>query len=190
MKAIWDRIEKWIEANAPAIMEDIKPGASESDFGELERMIKATLPADVKSSYAIHDGQVGHSSGIIDGEELLCLGRIMQEWSVWEELWKDGEFKDSTSAPAAGIKDDWWNPLWIPITYDGAGNHYCIDLDPAEGGNVGQIIRMWHDEESRELIASSFTEFMTSFADDLEQGKYVSDEDGWGGLVKKEEAEE
>ncbi|WP_093230465.1 SMI1/KNR4 family protein [Thermoflavimicrobium dichotomicum] len=68
--------------------------------------------------------------------------------------------------------DRWWRTKWIPITSDGGGNNHCIDLDPDEGGTPGQIITMWHDEGSRECIASSFREWFANIVTKLENGDY------------------
>jgi cell wall assembly regulator SMI1 len=57
------------------------------------------------------------------------------------------------------VRDDWWNPRWIPFTHDGGGNHLCLDLDPAEGGAVGQVISMWHDSGERAVQGHSFGEW-------------------------------
>jgi cell wall assembly regulator SMI1 len=59
------------------------------------------------------------------------------------------------------------------FTSDGCGNHICIDLDPTEDGNFGQVIQMWHDSSNRELYASSFKEWINNYLNDLEQGKFV-----------------
>ncbi|MEH2143178.1 SMI1/KNR4 family protein [Nostoc sp.] len=77
---------------------------------------------------------------------------------------------------------DWWSPLWIPLTYDGAGNHDCLDLAPAKGGKVGQIIQMWHDEGERELVASSFQNWLEEYATGLESDQYVFSHE-YGGIV-------
>jgi cell wall assembly regulator SMI1 len=54
-------------------------------------------------------------------------------------------------------------------------------MDPAPGGEAGQIITMWHDEAQRTLIAASLTEFIELIAADFEQGRLTWDEE-WGGV--------
>ena len=81
------------------------------------------------------------------------------------------------------------NILWIPITYDGSGNHYCVDMDPAPDGTSGQIITMWHDGGERELMADSFTDWLTRLADEYERGEWVYSEDDWG-VVRVEDVSE
>ena len=189
MKETWTKIENWLKTNAAGIYESLNTGASNEDFEELEDLINKKLPESFKAFYRRHDGQSPMSEGLIDAEELLCIKRIMEEWEVWKELDDKGVFDDSVSDADAGVREDWWNPLWIPITYDGSGNHYCLDLNPDEGGKKGQIIRIWHDSAERELIADSFEEWMNNYADDLEGGNFVySDE--WGGIVDQEDLED
>jgi cell wall assembly regulator SMI1 len=73
-----------------------------------------------------------------------------------------GEFEDFEDVePVGPVKGEfWWNPLWIPIATNGGGDDICIDLDPAEGGKVGQIITFWHDWELREVILDSLEEWL------------------------------
>ena len=148
-----------------------------------------SVPDNFKTFYRRHDGQIPMSEGLIDAEELLCIKRIMEEWEVWKELDEKGVFDDSVSDADKGVREDWWNPLWIPITYDGSGNHYCLDLNPDDGCKKGQIIRIWHDSAERELIAGSFEEWMSDYANDLQAGYLVYSEEV-GGIVDQEDLEE
>lgn len=180
MREIWNRIEQWLRANAPQVAETLQPGATEQQIVELESLLGRTLPADLRESLLIHDGQTEYPDvGFVDTQEFLSLERIRKEWSVWKELFESGAFTESESEPDVGVRPDWWNPLWVPLTYDGAGNHYCIDLAPADGGSVGQLITMWHDNGARTVLAPNFRAWLGAYADALENGRVVfSEEDG------------
>ena len=184
--SIWIRFENWLTKNASHLISELNTNASEDDITKLEKTIGEKLPKDYIEFMKIHNGQERDSEGLIDTEEFLSTDRVIEEWSVWKDLLDKGDFKDSESEPEEGIKADWWNSKWIPITYDGSGNHYCIDIDPATGGTNGQIIRMWHDSAERELVANSFKEWISNYVNDLEKGKYVYSKD-WGGIIHKEE---
>lgn len=153
------------------MIQTLQPGASEAEIQALETALSINLPEDVKLSYRIHNGQFNNDDGLIDGCEFLCLQRIQEEWMIWKELLDDNTFADTYSDPQPGIKNDWWNVLWIPLTYDGSGNHYCLDLDPAQGGNFGQIITMWHDDSERAIVAPSFRDWLTDYIAGLESGE-------------------
>ncbi|MEO1655927.1 MAG: SMI1/KNR4 family protein, partial [Bacteroidota bacterium] len=171
--------------------EGILSGAQEEDVKKLEDLIGLSLPAEVIAFYKMHNGQEPDFYYLMDGEELLSLERMGDEWSIWKDLLDSGDFEQDGQAiesePEEGIRNNWWNPAWIPLTYDGAGNHYCLDLDPTPQGKSGQIIRMWHDSSERELIADSFQEWMEAYVDGLEAGAFVYSEE-YGAIISQEDA--
>lgn len=182
MQEIWTRIEIWLQANAPEIFDAIQVGASDAQIEELAEVLSVDLPEDFKSLYRICNGQLDYSYGAIEGRELLSLDRIKEEWIVWKELIDCGDFKDENGKdqgcdPDPGIQNVWMSEKWIPLTWDGAGNHYCLDLDPAEGGTFGQIITMCHDAPYREIIAPSLRDWLTQYAAGLESGKFILSEE-------------
>ncbi len=187
MKEIWARIDAWLKVNAPKVFDRLQPGASDSVIEAVENALSIQFPEDVKASYRIHNGQQTiYDYGLIpDAQEFLSLDRVQAEWAVWKELLNQGQLVGK-SEPGLGIKSDWWNARWIPLTWDGDGNHYCLDLDPAEGGTVGQIIRMIHDDSYRELLAPSFHSWLEDYAAKLESGEYVFSEKHFPGIVSLE----
>lgn len=185
MDAIWTRIETWLAENAPEIMSSLNKGASEREIAEAEEVLGITFPEDVKDSYKRHNGQESGGPALMPMGEFLSLSRIQDEWKVWKGLLDDGDFDDFESEPEKGVKKNWWNAAWIPITYDGAGDHDCLDLDPDKGGHVGQMIEMWHDDGERPITAHSFTAWMEQFASGLEKGELVKS-DEYDGIARKE----
>jgi cell wall assembly regulator SMI1 len=187
MQEIWLRIEDWLRDNAPKCLDVLASGASDTQISELEEHLSIQLPEDVKASYRIHNGQTAYEYGLFNGCEFLSLERIKNEWQIWKDLLDSGTFQsadgqDQGCDPDLGVANVWWSAKWIPLTYDGSGNHDCLDLAPAEGGKVGQIISMWHDDAERKIIAPSFRDWLQSYAEGLESGKFVfSDE--YNGIV-------
>jgi cell wall assembly regulator SMI1 len=185
MQEIWSQIDTWLGINAPEILDLLQPGASDDEISKLEDFLSVQFPEDIRSSYRIHNGQSSYDHGfIIDGWELLSLERIRDEWTVWKQLLDDGTFQDEYgqdqgSEAAPGICNVWWSPKWIPLTYNGSGDHHCLDLSPAESGTVGQIITMWHDDPIREIVSISFRDWFKQYAQRLESGELIfSDEYG------------
>lgn len=182
----WKRFEAWLAGHWPDGLAGLNPSASDAQIADLERALGVTLPADFTACLRIHDGQDERAGGLFEGTEFLSCARILDEWQVWKELLDAGDFADAHSAPAAGIRADWWNPRWIPFTYDGSGNHLCLDLDPAAAGRAGQVITMWHDGAERELLAPDFGSWFAAYVRAVCAGAYVY-ADEYGGLVPRED---
>ncbi len=184
LQDLWTRLKSWFAVHAPDRLETLAPGATDKQIAETETRLSLRFPADFKASYRIHNGQLDIQQDLMDGREFLSLQRIEEEWNVWKGLLDSGEIADFESEPVGPIRIGWWNEKWIPITHDGGGNHDCLDLAPAEGGNVGQIIDFWHDDATREIKAPSFGDWFAAFVEGCENGSYVySDE--YGILQKK-----
>ncbi len=188
MKEYWQRFENWLKINAPHLLPKLNPGATQEDIERLEDCIGMTLPADFVEFYKIHNGQVEGSEGFIDSEELMDIDDIIGGSNFWKGLLDSRTFEDDgrqfTSDPDDGVKNNWWNPLWVPFTHDYSGDHICLDLDPTPYGNFGQVIQMRHDSGYRDLYASTFTKWFENYVTGLENGKYVYAKD-WG-LVDKD----
>lgn len=176
-------IEIALKQVAPEISIALGDGAIEQDFQDLEALIGVKLPYDFAKFYEIHNGQKHQHPPFYYVEEFLSINRIMEEWTIWKDLLDKGTF-NFPSEPQNGIKNDWWNPKWIPITNDGNGNHLCLDLDPAEGGTYGQIIAMEHDNVDRVVVANSLADLLYQYLLELKSGNlYYSDD--YGGIVEK-----
>ena len=175
----------------PETGEVFNAGASEADFAQLEQLIQAQLPDDFKALYRVFNGQTDEAGYVFDGEEWLSLERMAEEWEVWKGLLDDGTFEDDDDEAEnedidPEIKPVWWSPLWIPFTYDGSGNHLCLDLSPTSAGTYGQVIRMWHDDAERSLEAKTFADWLETYIRGMEEGLYVYSDD-YGGIFKKED---
>jgi len=194
MKDSWLKIRNWLKGNHPAVISTLNIGALPDDIKKLESLIGTHMPTDFKEFYSIHNGQSFTHLRLFDGDILLSISDIIAEWIQWKDVLpiiNENCVKDfgspAESSPDPGIKNDWWNLLWIPITANGSGDNYCIDLDPTDEGQKGQIIRMWHDDPQRELVSSSFRQWIYDYIADLENNVYeASDDIGWGGVVRKD----
>jgi len=197
MDQAWNKLIKCLNQITDDFKEfnyDLHPGVTDKKILSLESTIKKQFPDDFKAFYKIHNGENARGYGIMKGEEFLSMERILEEWNVWKELLENDSFTDAdddafVSDSDTGIKNNWWNIHWIPFTYDGSGNHICIDLDPSVEGNYGQIIRVWHDDSARELLANSFKEWIEEYISQLENNEYIFSDD-YGILVHKSDLED
>ena len=181
IKIIWNKIEQKLNEIAKPVFEDLNKGATQQDFQLLQNTIKKELPYDFVELYKIHNGQMlENGGGLINGEQLLPIDIIIEELNIWHELLKANTFTDMQAQADEQIINVWWSEYWIPITSDGAGNHYCLDLNPNYKGNFGQIIRVWHDDPHRAFVSDSLTNWLNSFLNDITEGLYHYNEDAFG----------
>jgi cell wall assembly regulator SMI1 len=151
----------------------VRGGASAADLAEFEATLDAKLPDDLHRSYLLHDGQTAGVAALFPHDfsnlgcdfSLLSVGSVLRSWRRWKKLLDGGEFSGLTATPDDGVRWDWWHPGWVPIAGDGGGDSICVDLSPGEGGTVGQIILMSHDDGKRPRIAASFAQLLALLAE-------------------------
>ncbi|MGR6342607.1 SMI1/KNR4 family protein [Priestia megaterium] len=161
MRQVWNEFEQWLKINRPEVLGTLNEAATESQIAEVEQKMGLKFPQNLRELLMIHNGQQDEYVAAIDNYLLLPLDEIVYTWQTLKELLDGGEFEDFEEVEPVGPvkKEFWWNPRWIPIATNGGGDDICIDLDPAEGGKIGQIITFWHDWEQREVISNSLEEW-------------------------------
>ncbi|QEG26409.1 SMI1 / KNR4 family protein [Gemmata obscuriglobus] len=127
----------------------------------------------MEQSYKVHDGSWGLWMFPHGGGALATIQAIEGEWLRWQEVAAEGWFAEMGSEPEGPIKPVHWNSQWLPVTDAGSGNHFCVDLDPAPGGKVGQIIWFDHEVGPVRVVASGFAAWLEQYATALESGRYA-----------------
>jgi cell wall assembly regulator SMI1 len=176
MKSAWLRIERWLAAHAPAILADVRPGASIADIRAAEEQLGCTFPEPVREWFALHNGS--ESCALMEYWDLYSLDEVVAAWRSLKGLYDTGFFDEFHSDPVGPIRREWWHPAWAPVTGEPGGNHLCLDLAPAGGGWVGQVISWVHDDSVREVVAPTFSAWFEQLADGLEAGAYKVDREG------------
>jgi cell wall assembly regulator SMI1 len=186
MKRLFDRIHVWLAANAPLVLDSLRPGASEEAIRTAEAEMGVTLPDDVKAAYRIHDGQgtaedspISWPPGFLYGWEWYSVEGIVDQWRSMKDFVEGGSGipAEWRKEPTGPVRDDWYHLAWIPLTGNMSGDYHCSDLAPAPGGDVGQIIPWWHNDVSCPILTRTFTEWLERFADQLEAGLWVVSEE-------------
>jgi cell wall assembly regulator SMI1 len=169
MKAVWKRIHDWLDENAPADYGNLRPGASADAIRKVEQAMGLKLPADVKASYRVHDGQ-GNEPGLIGGEGwcLLPLQDMVARWRKWIE--QSQRFRDC-----------------VPVAWGGRGDYIFLDLGPA-AEPLGCVIVQRSDTDGADPVAPSFRSWLADFADKLEDEEFTYSEDD-GCLIYADEIE-
>jgi cell wall assembly regulator SMI1 len=157
MNELWRRIHDWLDENAPAGYGDLRPGASADAIRAAEQAMGVQLPADVQTSYRVHDGQ-GSEPGLIGGEGwcLLPMQEIVTSWRKWCE--QSDRFRER-----------------VPVAWGGAGDYIFLDLSPA-ATPPGYVIVQRGDTDGPDPVATSFRSWLEEFAARLEADEFVYSE--------------
>jgi len=181
----WRRIETWCEEHFPAFLGTLQPGATSEEIAAFEQEIGRELPAEVRESFTIHNGQErSRQQSSLFFNELLGLEEALAHWKTWaaSEPCLD-DLEHMTSAPADSIALAFANPGWIPLTSESSlEDHLGVDLAPGPAGQSGQIINFGQNEEDKYVLASSWGEFLNFVADLLEKYETVVDAPYWVAL--------
>jgi cell wall assembly regulator SMI1 len=169
----WRRIVAWYEAHTPPGTLRLPPDASDEALAAAEAKVGFRLPGDVRSFYRLHDGLGG--SWLLHYGEFLSLGNLVMQWGWYAEMDRTQDPADplyQTKAISGPIKPVWWSSRRLPVT-DNSGNHTMIDLDPAPGGAVGQVIIYDHEVGPTRVLAPSFAAWLVRIAAGLEAGELI-----------------
>ena len=170
---LWERLEAGLP---PLTGSQLAPGASESAITKLENVLGVRLPEDVRASYRWHDG--GFPMQLANPMALLPLQGIAEWWQILAELLQDDEWAHQTpyyfteeavrlGSQPGPIQPIWWHPRWIPVAADRGGNLSCMDLAPALGGTMGQMIDWDHECGPVDVLFPSFTHLLTALANEM-----------------------
>lgn len=164
----WRRITHWHDANVGPGWFHLHPGASPSALADLERQTGLDLPEDLRESLRLHNG--GTAWILWHGAPLSTEG-ILYNWQIWARDAVDGVIDWPATQAAGPIRPYFWTTQRLHIV--GECQHLTVDLDPAPGGAVGQILSHCHEVGPEKVLANSWSEFLDQLATDLESGKYV-----------------
>ncbi len=188
-----ERIRRWANANAPAMLDGLNGGASESDIAKLESTLGVKLPAGFRDCLRICDGEsVG--AFFANGGDWLGVEQIAEHWrqrqAIAADIGPDDEERDVDELIREGIifvegpvRPVTFDRAWVPFMDRNGDVFWALDFAPAPGGTAGQVIEVDWECCSHKVVASSFDAFLATYADELEAGAY----DIVDGLPVKEE---
>lgn len=175
VSSIMAEIEQILEQAFPDVIANLNDPVDEQALAALEGRLEITLPEDFREFYLLHNGERDRL-GLIFGLPLLPLEEIYREWQAWQAVAAEDYFNLDfavISVPAGAIKEVYAHPGWLPFVKDGAGNHIALDLDPAPKGRYGQVFNFGRHENTRYVIALSFTDFLAFILAQLQAENYI-----------------
>jgi cell wall assembly regulator SMI1 len=108
---------------------------------------------------------------------LLPLDEVLGHWKTWKGYDRSKKtkynFDDTASCfPVGHVQPVYFTKDWIPISHDSGGNHIAIDMAPASGGTIGQVIVCGRDDTFHPVLAVDWAQFLTDVADEMERGNW------------------
>jgi cell wall assembly regulator SMI1 len=167
----WPSLEAALETVRPGSYA-FAPGASVQAIATLEADIERPLPESFRRAWAMHDGM----RDVFLMLEFLNTRGIASEWRGLRDY---DDSAGGLEAIARGpVRPLWTSPNWIPIVLiGGETRHFCLDLDPAPGGEVGQVIHATPKWEERSVVAPSIDAFLELIASALRDGRFEREDD-------------
>jgi len=157
--ATWLALREATRVHLPEAYRALRAPASAATIGALESTLGRGLPDAVHALLACNDGQDVNKDGALSGLLVLSCKRIEAEWAMWRKL-EDTEDLDGR-ALTPGVHPSYTRPGWIPLFQDpGRPDYFGVDLDPAEGGRVGQVINFGRNEDDKYVAAASLEAFL------------------------------
>ena len=189
-------IVKWAKVRAPQTLQHLNSPASEPDIQAVEREVGVTLPQSFKALLRTFDGEDGQTWLALfgNGNQLLSCQRIIEQYQLERRIggsllqsnkeFHDIEFwKDRTAEGVifvrGRVKPLVSHPKWVPITCMNGDVLRYLDYDPAPGGGIGQVIEVDPEGCSYQVLADSFDRFLAEYAQQLEEGMYSVDGEGY-----------
>ncbi|KAH9857078.1 hypothetical protein C2E23DRAFT_806468 [Lenzites betulinus] len=184
----WARLRLWLEREYPELGDTLNYGILPQDMAQIEMAFGFSLPAPVRESYLCVDGQepessAGCSEGLFFGLTLLPLEDVLEEWRFWREVDDDpatgansGLRELMQSIPPGWVRREYSCRGWIPLVADKGGNYLGIDMNPGDGGAVGQVIVFGRDFDTKVVMwrgdgPAGWAKFLAGFVEDLESGE-------------------
>lgn len=134
------------------------------------------LPPQLAESLLVHDGEGFFApTGLIGEWNLLSADGVARASCQMASKVADDVFGDRRGDAHPAIRDVWWHTGWIPFVSSGSGHYMCIDTEPTERGQRGQVFLWLHDSGQRYLMAHSLADWLHAVADDMEAGTYRYD---------------
>ncbi|WP_344916595.1 SMI1/KNR4 family protein [Streptosporangium oxazolinicum] len=138
----WRRIERWLEANAPASRRTLGGPASARTIAVAEAQMGLRFPDDLRASLLRHDG----ASLVAGTWPFGFLGNQNQGVREIRDAWRqlcgiDAEVEGAAELDA-DVRAEWWDGRMIPFGADGSGNHLVIDSvvrDVGDTDHEGQM---------------------------------------------------
>jgi len=185
MQNIFEIVYQLVKESAPHSVENLNPPANEEQLSKLKCAIQE-MPDELERYFKLHNGEaVSWISIFPNGMQLIDIDLLIELYSYQtstndyfidnvDELVE----KNVMDRPVGPVRPVFQYSKRIPFAQMNGSIIWYVDMDPAEGGNVGQIIEEDAEDLSIRVIANSLSELFNLYIKDLENGAFTTDGEG------------
>ena len=160
----WRLLEDVFREHLHSLYRNLRRPASAANLAYLERTIGRPIPPAWRRSLLVHDGVRRQPyTPFFNGSCLLSAREVARIWRMRCRAHAVDDPGGPEDADPRIRNDLWWRLGWIPIT-DQDGNYHVVDLDPAPGGKVGQVILFRNSGGGGRVIASGYAAWLDHIA--------------------------
>jgi cell wall assembly regulator SMI1 len=166
----WLRLETWARSNLPGTLAELNGPADPQAIARLEGTLGFALPIDFRTSLGVHDGETGDGALLDSGGQLLNVRAIEDDLELERRALRDNPelAADKLSGPA---RRSLYASRRVPIIDLNRDPMWLLDLDPAPGGQMGQVLMRDVEDGRLEVVAPSFAQFLSDYLHRLETGR-------------------
>ncbi len=97
----------------------------------------------------------------------MPVADIVSYWKEMVAIGRDFENGGEFGSQVGPVRQHVWSAAWVPFAQNSCGDLLFVDLDPADGGRIGQVVDWWHEGAQSTFRAFSVHEWLNELIDDL-----------------------
>lgn len=194
MRKLLDDLEAALQAQSPPMTAKFAKPATEAAIRKAEEDLETTFPDDLRVFLLCANGQKTDKDGIYPAGDFIVPsmkfvpgGSELSAWGFFLQLDKIVEHTGYQYELSEYDDDDEGRKYFGPVAY-----HHrqiiltqaddpvsiALDLQPAEGGQVGQVITFNDQPDYTAWLAPSLSVFLQMMVDGYRAGRFQRHEDG------------
>jgi cell wall assembly regulator SMI1 len=144
--SVWDRFEQMLEKQAPDMLRSFRAPATAKQLENAERLFDIEFPDDLRRAYLRHDGcpadnwrpHTARTPCLFPDAYWCSLERMIEQWQMMKgstfraeqagDPYPPAEAEEAPGWQECEVRQEWWNPCWIPLGLTNTPTKVWCDL--------------------------------------------------------------